>query len=188
MTPGTTYYYQVAELDAQGNQSPWSNTVTVTTPLAALPAPANVTATAYAPGTAPARVVLTWTQYPPVTRFIVERATNAHFTLGFRRVRARAWTRTVTLGGLLRNHRYYVRIRAVNGYLTSRWTTVKVITPSSTGADFSDRANRVAPGVQAPCVQGDVAIWGVTRGVGETDLSRPREGPVARAGTRATPL
>ena len=130
VTPGTTYYYQVAELDAQGNQSAWSNTVTVTTPLAALPAPTNVTATAYAPGTAPARVVLTWTQYPPVTRFIVERATNAHFTLGFRRVRARAWTRTVTLGGLLRNHRYYVRIRAVNGYLTSRWTTVKVITPS----------------------------------------------------------
>ena len=124
---GTRYYYRVLAQNQVG-RSAWSNAVSI---LVAVPAPANLTARAYAPGIAPARMVLTWTESRAagITGFIVERATNARFTLGFAWVRVGARHRSVTLGGLLRNHRYYVRILAFNGPATSAWTNLTTTTP-----------------------------------------------------------
>ncbi len=131
---GTTYYYRVQAQNKVGD-SAWSNAASILVPVHVpvpappLPAPANLTATGYAPGNAPARVILTWTERAPVTGFIVERATNARFTLGFAWVRVGRMQRSVTLAGLLRDHRYYVRILAVNGHVTSRWATLMTTTP-----------------------------------------------------------
>jgi hypothetical protein len=124
---GGTFKFTIKAANGVGVDDTQSFTLTV--PWQVLSAPTNVTAKAYGPGTAPARVDLAWTEHAPVTRFIVQRATNAAFTLGFRSVTVGAEDRTVMLGGLLRSHRYYVRIKAVNGPVTSGWKTVKVSTP-----------------------------------------------------------
>ncbi len=126
---GTRYYYRVLAQN-QARRSAWSNAVSI---LVRVPAPANLTARAYAPGNAPARMVLTWTESRAagISGFIVERATNARFTLGFAWVRVGARHRSVTLRGLLRNHRYHVRILAFNGPATSAWTNLTTTTPGS---------------------------------------------------------
>ena len=102
-----------------------------TAPLSGPPKPTKVTATKYAPGTAPARVVLTWRERhgATVTGFIIQRAINSRFTRGFKTFRVPAYARKYTLAGLLRDEGYYIRIRAVKGHSTSRWVTVTITTP-----------------------------------------------------------
>jgi fibronectin type 3 domain-containing protein len=59
LTPGTTYYYAVEEVDTGGDVSPMSATVSAATPLPPA-APVNVTATA----TSTKQISLTWTAGP----------------------------------------------------------------------------------------------------------------------------
>ena len=124
---GTRYYYRV-QAQNQVGKSAWSNAVSI---LISLPAPANLTARAYATGNARASVVLTWTEShsAKVTWFVVELATNARFTRGFAWVRVGRGDRSITLAGLLRNQRYYVRILAVDWPVSSSWTTLTITTP-----------------------------------------------------------
>ena len=124
---GTRYYYRV-QAQNQVGKSAWSNVASI---LVSLPAPANLTARAYATGNARASVVLTWTEShsAKVTWFVVELATNARFTRDFAWVRVGGSDRSVTLAGLLRNQRYYVRILAVDWPVASSWTTLTITTP-----------------------------------------------------------
>ncbi len=95
------------------------------------PAPVNLTTVAYAPGTAPARVKLGWTESPvaSVTGFVIERATNPSFTTGYAAVTVQPSVRSHTLPGLLRGILYYIRIEAVSATKVSPWTTTIVGTP-----------------------------------------------------------
>ncbi len=127
-TPGTTYNYRVrAENDV--SYSAWSNAVTVplfTTP----PAPTNLAAHVVDTGLRTASVTLTWTESASatVTGFTVERATNAAFTTGQVSTSVSATTRSYTFTNLNRTTTYYFRVRAVNGPVTSAWTT-RTVTP-----------------------------------------------------------
>lgn len=128
-TPGTTYYYRVRAENAV-SYSAWSNTATVI--LFATPAaPTSLTPRVVISGLTTASVVLTWAQSPSatVTGFAVERATNAAFSTGHVSTTVSAASRTYTFTGLNRLTTYYFRVRAVNGPVTSAWTTVTVPAP-----------------------------------------------------------
>jgi hypothetical protein len=130
VTAGTTYYYRVRAENAV-SYSTWSNGVSVTVYLTP-PAPTNLAATASAPpGNGPARAAVTWAESgsATVTGFTIQRATNSAFTQAFASFTAGGTARSYTLTGLLRNTRYYIRVRAVNGPTTSGWTTITVNTP-----------------------------------------------------------
>jgi hypothetical protein len=128
-TPGTTYHYRVrAENDVA--YSAWSNAVTV--PLFATPpAPTNLAARVVVTGLTTASIVVTWAESASatVTGFTVERATNAAFTTGHVSTAVSAATRTYTFTGLNRLTTYHFRVRAVNGPVTSAWTTITVTAP-----------------------------------------------------------
>jgi len=94
-----------------------------------LPAPTHVTTQAYAPGEDPARVIVRWREKAVVTGFVVQRATNYRFTTGFATFKVPAYARRYTLPGLLRDKKYYIRIRAVKGHARSGWRTVTETTP-----------------------------------------------------------
>lgn len=128
-TPGTTYYYRVRAENAVA-YSTWSNTVTVVL-FAVPPAPTNLAARVVVTGLTTASVVLTWVESAgaTVTGFTVERATNAAFTTGHVSTSVSAATRTYTFTGLNRLTTYYFRVRAVNGPVTSAWTTITVTAP-----------------------------------------------------------
>ncbi len=79
--PLTQYFYRVIAFNALGD-SPPSNTATATTTAVMLQAPTNLVATASAPGTFPISVSLTWTDALNETSFIIQRATDAGFTVG----------------------------------------------------------------------------------------------------------
>ena len=94
-----------------------------------LPAPTHVTTQTYAPFRDPARVIVWWRERAVVTGFVIQRATDSRFTTGFATFRVSAYARRYTLAGLLRDARYYIRIRAVKGHAHSRWRTVRQTTP-----------------------------------------------------------
>jgi FtsP/CotA-like multicopper oxidase with cupredoxin domain len=81
VVPLTQYFYRVIAFNALGD-SPPSNTATANTTAVMLQAPTNLVATASAPGTFPISVSLTWTDTLNETSFIIQRATDAGFTVG----------------------------------------------------------------------------------------------------------
>jgi fibronectin type 3 domain-containing protein len=131
VSQGTTYYYRVK---AHGliSDSAWSNVAPILVPATTPSAPANLDVHAFAPGTGPGRVDLTWTEdngASPVTGFIIQRATDASFTTGFASFTAGPTASAYTLAGLLRGHTYYIRIEALNETESSGWTTTGAGTP-----------------------------------------------------------
>ena len=81
VSPNIQYFYRVIALNADGASAP-SNTAVVTPAALSLASPTNLVATASAAGQAPA-VSLSWTDNDTnVTTFIIQRATNAGFTVG----------------------------------------------------------------------------------------------------------
>ncbi len=131
VSQGTTYYYRVK---AQGliSDSAWSNVAPILVPVTTPSAPANLNVQAFAPGTGPGRVDLTWTEdnvASPVTAFVIQRATDASFTTGFASFTAGPTASAYTLAGLLRGHTYYIRIEALNETESSGWTTTAAGTP-----------------------------------------------------------
>ena len=72
----TTYIYQISAIDASGNESPRSSSVTLTTATqgASVAAPTNVTAT-YNSNATPVSVTVTWTPPASFDSFLVQRAT-----------------------------------------------------------------------------------------------------------------
>ena len=74
----TVYIYQIAAIDAKGNESPRSSSVTLTTSTqgASIAAPTNVTAT-YVGNATPPQVQLSWTPPAQFDSFLIQRATLA---------------------------------------------------------------------------------------------------------------
>ena len=131
VSQGTTYYYRVK---AQGliSDSAWSNVAPILVPVTTPSAPVNLNVRAFAPGTGPGGVYLTWTESngaSPVTGFIIQRAADASFTTGFASFEVGPTASAYTLAGLLRGHTYYIRIEALNATESSGWTTTAAGTP-----------------------------------------------------------
>jgi hypothetical protein len=129
VTSGATYYYRVRAENAV-SYSTWSNTASIRV-LVTPPAPTKLVAKAIAVGTAPAQVNLTWAESASatVTGFTIQRAFNSTFTTGLASFTVGPTVRAYSLTGLLRNTKYYIRIRADNASVSSGWTTVNVTTP-----------------------------------------------------------
>jgi len=72
----TTYIYQISAIDASGNESPRSSSVTLTTTTqgASIAAPTNVSAT-YNGNATPVNVTVTWTPPASFDSFLIQRAT-----------------------------------------------------------------------------------------------------------------
>ena len=129
VSAGVTYFYRVrAENDVA--YSEWSNTATVTIAVAP-PAPTNLIARATAVGLTSARIDMSWTESATatITGFTVQRATNSGFTTGVVTANVSAATRAFAFTGLARGTLYYVRVRAVNGPVSSAWVTASAKTP-----------------------------------------------------------
>jgi Glycoside hydrolase family 44/PA14 domain/Fibronectin type III domain len=111
VTNGTTYYYQVAAVNAAG-EGPRSAEVSATPQVAAPAAPSNLTATAVSPS----QINLTWTDNSGnETGFVVERATDSGFTTGLTVTTVAANTISYSATGLAAGTTYWFRVRAANG-------------------------------------------------------------------------
>ena len=125
----TTYYYRVRAENAAG-YSAWSNVVTVHV-VSPVTAPTNVVALPFVTSATQARVNVSWTEAPTttVTGFTVQVATNAAFTTGLQTATVSGVSRAQSFTGLPRRTKIWVRVQAINGAMTSAWTTVSVTTP-----------------------------------------------------------
>ena len=125
----TTYYYRV-RAENTVSYSAWSNVVTVhvVSPLAA---PTNLVALPFVTNATQARVNVSWTEPAgsTVTGFTVQVATNAGFTTGLMTATVSGVSRAQSFTGLPRRTKIYVRVQAINGAMTSAWTTTSVTTP-----------------------------------------------------------
>jgi len=74
---------------------------------------------------------MSWTESATatITGFTVQRATNSGFTTGVVTANVSAATRAFAFTGLARGTLYYVRVRAVNGPVSSAWVTASAKTP-----------------------------------------------------------
>ena len=129
VSAATTYYYRVRAEDSVG-YSVWSNTVSV--PVVTPPTPpTNLVVKGFATNATQASVNLTWAEAPAttVTGFTIQLATNAAFTTGLKTVTVSGISRAYSFTALLRRTKYYVRIQALNGSVTSAWVTANVTTP-----------------------------------------------------------
>ena len=128
----TTYYYRVCAFNANGS-SAWSNTATVTTPAAPLPAaPTNLTATASRVGKGPNdRVTLSWFDNANnETGFTIQQSTNSTFTANVTSSTVGTNVTTFQTGNVPRNATYWFRVQAFNAAGSSAWSNaVSVTTP-----------------------------------------------------------
>ncbi len=129
VSTGTTYYYRVRAEDSAG-YSAWSNTVTVQV-VAPLTPPTNLAVKGFATNATQASVNMTWVEAPTttVTGFTIQLATNSSFTAGLKTVTVSRFTKAYSFTVLSRRTKYYVRIQALNGSVTSSWVTANVTTP-----------------------------------------------------------
>lgn len=129
VTAGVTSAYRVKAVNL-GASSAYSNVATIS--LAVPAAPSNFTATAVVSGATRATVTLAWTDNATnEMSFILQRASNAAFTLGLnnKTLAANSTTRVETRN---RGRVYYYRIRAVNAVGSSVWVNAApfpLITP-----------------------------------------------------------
>jgi len=120
-----SYLYRVAAVNAATILPPTTFVVSNPITSAALPAaPTGLAATAVQQGKK-ANVTLTWIDNADnETGFILERATNASFTVGLVSTTLAANTQTTTQTGLYRGVTYWFRIRAINTGGSSGWSNV----------------------------------------------------------------
>ncbi|MCZ7555425.1 MAG: fibronectin type III domain-containing protein [Bacteroidia bacterium] len=130
LTPETLYYYRIRSYNSSGF-SPFTDTVSVTTPEANFPAiPQDIIVHASAPSV----IELAWTMpsdSKPEDGFELQRSLTAAPS-GFSDVTPAPGqhARTYTDSGLTAETRYYYRLRAFNSFGTSDWSeTVSAITP-----------------------------------------------------------
>jgi len=113
LKPETTYYVQVAVLDAQDRGiSPWSEKVTVETPVsgsadAPVPAPSGVTAAA----TGTSSVKVSWTAVPDAARYGVKLSTDPRMWSPI--VKTTAGT-SLDVSGLTSGTTYYVQVSVLD--------------------------------------------------------------------------
>lgn len=126
---GGTYSYYVVTINA-GSASLPSNTAVASVPPAPA-APSNFTGTTQITGGGTtARVNLSWTDNSNnETRFVVQRADDAAFTVGLITSNRAANSTTWTQGNLPRGTTFYYRIRSENIYGVSAWVYFTVTTP-----------------------------------------------------------
>ena len=130
VTPGNTYGYRVAAVNA-GGMSNYSNTATVNLPTSPA-APTNVIATATRQTAHSARVRLSWTDTVGETGYTIQRATDAAFTANVVTNTTVANTTGFIVNNLASNRPYYFRVRAFNGGGASAWvnaTPFPITTP-----------------------------------------------------------
>jgi FtsP/CotA-like multicopper oxidase with cupredoxin domain len=120
----TTYGYRVAAQNAAG--------ISLYATSAAIPSPAlgapTLTATAAIQSATSASVTLTWNNILNETGYRIQYATNATFTNPVT-ITVAANTTTRTVSNLLRNQKYYFRLRAENNVGVSLWRTINITTP-----------------------------------------------------------
>ena len=128
VTTGHSYQYRVAAVNS-GGQSAWAVSNVIATPPVPL-APSGLNGSAVVSGKK-ANVSLTWADNSSnETGFMIERATNATFTVGLNQSTVAANAVTVTQTGLYRGVTYFYRIRAFNSGGSSGWSNVfSVVTP-----------------------------------------------------------
>ena len=110
LSAGTTYYYRVRAINANGDSAD-SSPVSATT-LGTLPAaPSGLTATAASSG----EIDLSWTNNATnQTGFQIDQATSSDFTQGLTTVTVGANATTYSDTGLASGTTYYFRVRAIN--------------------------------------------------------------------------
>jgi hypothetical protein len=118
---GSTYYYRV-RAESTVSYSDWSNVVTVV----ALPKPGRpyaVTARAVPSASGPASIDTAWKEAAgyTVTGFELQWATNTGYTTNFGSQTLSGSANSYTITGLVRNTRYYFRVRAVYGAVSSTY-------------------------------------------------------------------
>ena len=128
VSSGHTYQYQVAAAN-NGGTSAYGMSGIVSVPMPPT-APSNLTGTAVRVSKR-ASVTLNWVDNATTeTGFVIQRATNANFTVGLTNQTVAANTTTVTQTNLYRGVTYFFRIQAVNMGGGSAWSNVfSIITP-----------------------------------------------------------
>ncbi len=118
LTPGTTYYFQVAASNAAGT-SAWSAPLAVTTSPATIPAaPSNMTTA----NNTQTSITLNWVDNANnEAGFTVQIATNNVFTANFQTFTVGPNVTSWNFTGLTRNTKYYFRVAAFNAAGTSAW-------------------------------------------------------------------
>ena len=118
LTPGTTYYFQVAASNAIGT-SAWSAPLAVTTAPATIPlAPSNMTTA----NNTQTSITLNWQDNSNnEAGFTVQIATNNTFTNNLQTFTAGPNATSWNFTGLTRNTKYYFRVAAFNAAGTSEW-------------------------------------------------------------------
>lgn len=126
---GNAYSYYIVTINASSASLPSNTAVASLPPVPA--APSNFAATTQITGGGTtARVNMIWTDNSNnESRFVIQRADNAAFTVGLissnRGANSTAWTQ----GNLPRGTTFYYRIRSENLYGVSAWVTLTVTTP-----------------------------------------------------------
>jgi hypothetical protein len=134
VTPGTTYTYRVKAVNGSSS-SAYSNTAMVTTPT--IPAaPTSLSAGNITNGRTTDSVPLSWTMPSgTVTSYVIQYATDSAFKQNVRTKtvtgqNGKAPGTSTTLSGLTKRRTYYIRIQAVNGAVSSPWSSaITVYTP-----------------------------------------------------------
>ncbi|MGI6299253.1 MAG: hypothetical protein ACOX1T_08890 [Saccharofermentanales bacterium] len=128
---GKTYAYRVIAVNGAGS-SAFSNIVTVSF-LSGPAAPMNVTATAIRFNANFDRITINWTDMADnETSFVIQRATDANFTVNLTTATVNANIITYRTGNLARNTPFYSRIQAVNSAGASVWVQAEpfpIVTP-----------------------------------------------------------
>ena len=129
VAPGHTYEYRLTAVNAGGSSTPVMSTpITFGAPPDGVPS--NLTGTVAVQGKK-ATVNLTWADNSTnETGFVIERATNATFTVGSTTTTVAANTTSATQNNLYRGVTYFFRVRAINNGGASAWSNVfSIVTP-----------------------------------------------------------
>jgi chitodextrinase len=123
LTPNTTYFFQVRAVDAAGNVSPASSTVSATTGVSTLAAPTGLTVT----GTTSTSVSASWTASAGAASYQVLIGLNA---AGPFVAAGTTPTPSTTISGLTANTTYFIQVKAVDaaGNVSAASNTVAALT------------------------------------------------------------
>ena len=130
VAPGHTYEYKLTAVNAGGSSTPPVMSTPITFGAPPNGVPSDLTGTVVAQGKK-ATVNLSWKDNSTnETNFVIERATNATFTVGSTTTTVAANTLSATQNNLYRGVTYFFRVRAINNGGASAWSNVfSIVTP-----------------------------------------------------------